>query len=229
MVGSLGAPLLLEHKQELIRRLPRRLYELYGLTEGFVTISTRRCASGNRARSACRRPSTRCGSSGPTGASAGRRGRRDRRPRPHRDARLPPATGPDAEALVDGWLRSGDLGYVDDDGFLYLVDRKKDLMISGGVNVYPRDIEEVAVRHPDVLDAAVFGVPGRALGREPGGGGAAARRVRRDRRGAPRLDQRERRRPLPARPRGRRPRCVPAQRRRQDAAAGDPREYLARR
>ena len=57
------------------------------------------------------------------------------------------------------------MGYLDEDGYLYLVDRKKDLIISGGVNVYPKDIEEVVVTHPEVLEAAVFGVPSESGGR----------------------------------------------------------------
>jgi acyl-CoA synthetase (AMP-forming)/AMP-acid ligase II len=71
------------------------------------------------------------------------------------------------EAIKDGWLHSGDMGYVDKDGFLYLVDRKKDMIISGGVNVYPRDIEEVIVQHAAVQEAAVFGIPHDKWGETP--------------------------------------------------------------
>jgi long-chain acyl-CoA synthetase len=71
-----------------------------------------------------------------------------------------------AEALVDGWFRSGDLGRIDTDGFISIVDRKKDLIIRGGFNVYPREIEEVLVRHPAVRQAAVIGVPDPTYGEE---------------------------------------------------------------
>lgn len=72
-----------------------------------------------------------------------------------------------AEALSeDGWLATGDIGYVDDDGYLFLVDRKKDVIIRGGYNVYPREVEEVLYAHPAVLEAAVVGVPHPTLGEE---------------------------------------------------------------
>jgi acyl-CoA synthetase (AMP-forming)/AMP-acid ligase II len=64
-----------------------------------------------------------------------------------------------AAALAGGWFHTGDIGYVDDDGFVYVVDRKKDMIKSGGFNVYPKEVEEVLYRHPDVLEAAVIGLP----------------------------------------------------------------------
>jgi long-chain acyl-CoA synthetase len=62
-------------------------------------------------------------------------------------------------ALRDGWLYTGDIGYVDEDGFFYIVDRKKDMIIAGGYNIYPRDVDEVLYEHPKVMEAAVIGVP----------------------------------------------------------------------
>lgn len=71
-----------------------------------------------------------------------------------------------AAAIPDGWLRTGDLARRDEDGYLYIVDRKKDLIIRGGYNVYPREIEEVLHEHPAVALAAVLGLPDERLGEE---------------------------------------------------------------
>jgi long-chain acyl-CoA synthetase len=71
-----------------------------------------------------------------------------------------------AEALREGWLYTGDLGYVDGDGYLYVVDRKKDLIIRGGFNVYPRDVEDALLEHPAVAMAAVVGRPDPSRGEE---------------------------------------------------------------
>jgi long-chain acyl-CoA synthetase len=71
-----------------------------------------------------------------------------------------------AEAIPDGWFRTGDLARQDADGYLFVVDRKKDLIIRGGYNVYPREIEEVLYEHPNVVEAAVVGVPHASLGEE---------------------------------------------------------------
>ena len=71
-----------------------------------------------------------------------------------------------AEAFAGGWLHTGDLGYIDQDGFLFIVDRRKDLIIRGGYNVYPREIEEVLYAHHAVAEAAVVGLPHPRLGEE---------------------------------------------------------------
>ena len=71
-----------------------------------------------------------------------------------------------AEALRDGWLHTGDVGYLDEDGYLFIVDRKKDLIIRGGFNVYPRDVEDGLLEHPAVEMAGVVGKPDAIHGEE---------------------------------------------------------------
>jgi len=163
-----GAPLMQEYKDRLNADLPNRFYELYGLTEGFVTILDR----GEAMRKA--------GSVG--------------RPTQYFDMRIVDADGNDlppgeigeivgrgpimmqryykredltVETIRDGWIHSGDMGYVDEDGFLYLVDRKKDMIDSGGMKVYPKDVEEIAAQHPAIREVAVFGVPHDKWGETP--------------------------------------------------------------
>jgi long-chain acyl-CoA synthetase len=76
------------------------------------------------------------------------------------------------EAIPDGWLRTGDMARQDEDGYFFIVDRKKDLIIRGGFNVYPREIEEVLYEHPAVAEAAVIGIPHPTLGEEIGAAAA---------------------------------------------------------
>jgi long-chain acyl-CoA synthetase len=72
------------------------------------------------------------------------------------------------ESMRGGWFHTGDMAKVDEDGYFFIVDRKKDLIIRGGYNVYPREIEEVLYEHPAVLEVAVIGVPHDELGEEVG-------------------------------------------------------------
>jgi long-chain acyl-CoA synthetase len=77
--------------------------------------------------------------------------------------RRPEAT---AEAIKNGWFHSGDIGYIDDEGFIFIVDRKKEMIIRGGFNVYPREIEEVIYMHASIAEAAVVGIPDEKFGEE---------------------------------------------------------------
>ena len=166
MACTVGSLMAAERKRALEAILPGRLHEVYGLTEGLVTIL---------------RP-------GDLASHAGSVGRammgNDIRILGAGDAPLPPGEAgeivgctpflmqgylgrPDAtaEALwrdpASGrdFLRSGDIGRFDADGFLHLVDRKKDMIVSGAANIYPADIERILLPHPDVADACVIGVP----------------------------------------------------------------------
>ncbi len=168
MLCSVGAPLPREHKERLRQLVPDALYELYGLTEGLITIL-------DREDFAAKLDSVGTPTFFNELRIVGENGR-DLPPREvgeivGRGAMLMPGyhARPDAtaQAIVGGWLHTGDLGYLDEDGFLYLVDRKKDLIISGGVNVYPRDIEEVIAQHPAVREVAVFGAPHDKWGEAP--------------------------------------------------------------
>ncbi len=165
---SLGAPLMQECKDRLNRDLPGRFHELYGLTEGFVTILDRADAVRKAGSVGVPMPFNHIrivredGTEAATGETGEIVGRGPMLMTGY--YKRPDLT---AQAVRDGWLYSGDMGYLDDEGFLYLVDRKKDMIDSGGVKVYPRDIEEIVARHPAVREAAVFGVPDEKWGETP--------------------------------------------------------------
>lgn len=164
----LGAPLHQRYKDQLESLLPGRFHELYGLTEGFITILDNADLKHKPGSVGC--------------------------PLPGSNMRIVDAAGHDlangeigeivgnspilspgyyanpqltADTFRDGWLYTGDMGYQDDDGFLYLADRKKDMIISGGVNVYPKDIEEILVTHPQVIEGAVIGIAHPKWGETP--------------------------------------------------------------
>jgi acyl-CoA synthetase (AMP-forming)/AMP-acid ligase II len=165
---SLGAPLLQEHKDRLNAALPGRFYELYGLTEGFVTILDRNDAVRKSGSVGIPPPfySIRIVRDDGTDAGPGEIGEIVGRGPILMTGyyKRPDLT---SQAIRDGWLYSGDMGYLDGEGYLYLVDRKKDMIDSGGVKVYPRDIEETAARHPEVREVAVLGVPHEKWGETP--------------------------------------------------------------
>ena len=170
---SCGSPLHEQLKRDIFDLFPCGIVELYGLTEGIITtlepedaggrwssvgkplIGTDICIVGDDDKPVA------AGESGEIVS----RGRITMPGYWNRDDASREAEYLDSDGLQ--WLRSGDIGYLDDDGFLFIVDRKKDMILSGGQNIYPQDIEAVLVEHPAVDDVAVIGATSRRWGETP--------------------------------------------------------------
>jgi long-chain acyl-CoA synthetase len=163
-----AAPLPVEVVQEFERKYNAFIVEGYGLTEGTCASSVTRL-TGER----------KLGSIGlPLEGQAARIVDDEGNELPPRTVGEITVKGPNvmkeyynnpeatAETIRDGWLHTGDLGYLDEEGCLYIVDRKKEMIIRGGMNVYPKEIEEVLYRHPAVLEAAIVGLPDKMWGEE---------------------------------------------------------------
>jgi acyl-CoA synthetase (AMP-forming)/AMP-acid ligase II len=165
-ICCMGAPLHKKHKEMWNQRLPGTYYEAYGLTEGFFTVLDKYDYEKKSESVGCPTPFTDIkivddqGNEMPDGKVGEIIGRS-------------PLAMADyykeltSQTIINGWIYSGDLGFTDDEGFLHLVDRKKDMIISGGINVYPRDIEEVLIQHPSVREVAVYGVSSEKWGETP--------------------------------------------------------------
>jgi long-chain acyl-CoA synthetase len=167
-INSGGAPLPAEVEQAFSRRVPSvNIRQGYGLTETAALVSSNPVGRERRGSVGLPVPDTEVRILDEEGRELG----------PGQPGeiccrspgvmlgywRAPEAT---AQALRDGWLYTGDVGYLDEDGYLFIVDRKKDLIIRGGFNVYPRDVEDALVEHPAVRMAAVVGKPDVVRGEE---------------------------------------------------------------
>jgi long-chain acyl-CoA synthetase len=167
-VASGGAPLPRETALEWRRRLPGvELVEAYGCTESSAVITTTPVGGARLGSVGVPAPGADVRIE-PLGGGAADRGQDGeicvRGPMLMTGYwRAPEAT---AQALRDGWLHTGDIGHLDDDGYLYVIDRIKDLIIRGGVNVYPRDVEEALLTHPEVAQCGVVGRPDARHGEE---------------------------------------------------------------
>jgi long-chain acyl-CoA synthetase len=157
MLGSGGAPLPAALREQVRSRLGVDVYEGYGLTEATAGVTANRYGANKPGSVGQPLPGVeiRIADDGEVlvrsvGVMAGY-------------WHSPEQT---AETVVDGWLHTGDIGHLDEDGYLFVVDRKKDLIIRGGFNVYPRDVEEALLQHPDVVQAACVGRPDEASGEE---------------------------------------------------------------
>jgi acyl-CoA synthetase (AMP-forming)/AMP-acid ligase II len=170
---SAGSPLRDDTKADVLQRMGTGLFELYGFTEGFASIikpedvARKRSSVGKPIIGFDLRIIDDAGQVLPWGATGEIAGY---------GAGLMRGYYKNAAATVDAiWLddrgrtffRSGDIGRLDEEGFLYILDRKKDMVISGGFNVFPRDIEAIVAEHPNVLDVTVIGIPHEKWGETP--------------------------------------------------------------
>jgi acyl-CoA synthetase (AMP-forming)/AMP-acid ligase II len=168
-----GSPLAVPLKRQIMARMPGDFIELYGLTEGLVTILGPEDLAGKIETVGRPCPGQRLAILD-----------NDDKPLPAGDAGeivgecrfLMAGYHANEDASREAtwlhpsgarWLRTGDIGRLDEDGFLTIVDRKKDLILSGGQNIYPLDIEAVLVDHPDVSEVAVIGIPHDKWGETP--------------------------------------------------------------
>jgi long-chain acyl-CoA synthetase len=161
-----GAPLPVELAQAFMQRHPARIREVYGLTEatglGTANRRTEPYRPGSAGRTYCNTELTILDDDDRQ-VPAGKRGEiclrgpivmQGYHNRPDETAKI----------MRSGWLHTGDIGYLDDDGYLFVVDRKKDMIIRGGENIYPAELEAVLHEHPSVAEAAVVGVPDETYG-----------------------------------------------------------------
>jgi long-chain acyl-CoA synthetase len=167
-VSSGGAPLAAEVAEQFLRRVPSaKIRQGYGLTETSSLISTNPVGREKPGSVGLPVPGTEVRILDDAGQElpAGEVGEICARSPGVMQGywHSPEAT---AEALRDGWLHTGDLGYVDEEGYLFIVDRKKDLIIRGGFNVYPRDVEDALLEHPAIESAGVVGRPDEVSGEE---------------------------------------------------------------
>ena len=167
-VGSGGSPLPAEVRREFERRVPScTIYEGYGCTEAATAISSN--VTGKNRPGSVGAPVPGCevtirddaGQVLPTGTDGEICVRSPGVMSGYWDT-----VDASSDVLVDGWLHTGDIGHKDTDGYLYVMDRKKDLILRGAFNVFPRDVEDVMVTHPAVAQAGVVGKPDPRLGEE---------------------------------------------------------------
>jgi long-chain acyl-CoA synthetase len=168
MIGTIGAALHRDFKGRLDNALPGVLHEVYSVAEGFATVLDRGQFQYKPDSVGAPPPlyelrvvnhENRARLPGEIGEIVGRG--------PTVTAGYYEEPEQTSAAIRDGWVHTGDMGYTDDDGFLYLVDRKSDIIYSADYPIYPSRIEAILVQHPHIVAAAVFGVPDEQLGQVP--------------------------------------------------------------